>query len=109
MTIEVLSGSPIPGSDEPITANLVRLSFSVWILSARTARPSLVPASTLAIAASSGLPEAATNLAAPAVSWAGTGSMCIDARNSSHCASACQCECARLICSSLAPETPRRA
>ena len=47
--------------------------------------------------------------AAPAVSWTGTGSIRIDDRNSSHCASACQCDRARRTSSRRAPGTPSRA
>ena len=66
-------------------------------------------ASTLAIAASSRDPDSAIMRAAPAVSWTGTGSIRIDARNSSHCASACQWERARRTSSSRAPGTPSSA
>ena len=92
----------------PIAANLVKFSFSVWMRSARTARPRFTPASTLAMAASSRLPLSAIMRAAPAVSCTGTGSMRIDDRNSSHCASACQWERARLISSRRAPGTPEQ-
>ena len=108
-TSEVLSGGPRPGSSWPRIANFVKFSFSVWIRSASTARPKFFAASTLAIAASSRSPERAICRAAPAVSCTGTGSIRIDARNSSHCASACQWERARRISSSRAPGTPIRA
>ena len=68
----------------PITANFVKFSFSDWMRSASTARPNRAPASTLAMAASSSLPDSAIMRAAPAVSWTGTGSIRIEERNSSH-------------------------
>ena len=43
------------------------------------------------------------------MSWTGTGSIRIDIKNSSHCANACQCECARRISSSRAPGSPSSA
>ena len=104
-----MSGVPSPGSLVPMTANLVRFSFSVWIRSASTASPKMDAASTLAIAASSADPVCAIMRAAPAVSWTGTGSIRSEERNSSHCASACQCERARRMSSSRAPGTPSKA
>ncbi len=90
-------------------ANFVKFSFSVWIRSASTASPKFAAAPTLAIAASSRAPDSAISRAAPAVSCTGIGSMRIEDRNSSHCASACQWDRARRISSRRAPGTPRSA
>ena len=87
----------------------MKFSFSVWIRSASTFSPKFAAAATLAIAASARSPEAAICRAAPAVSCTGKGSIRIDARNSSHWASACQCDRARRMSSRRAPATASNA
>ena len=99
ITNDVLSAGPRSARVVEMAANFVRFSFSVWMRSASTASPVAAPASTLAIAACSRSPRSAMTRAAPAVSCTGTGSMRMDDRNSSHCARACQWECAHRTCS----------